>query len=160
MASPALTFTALAILPIYSKCTHTHPTVKLSNAVLMLAKNAAREQKLGLCPEIPSLTSSGNLAAGGCRRATLQVKTWIDQENCVAIANICGKLRPCTTSGYQTILPLFQWPGNETSTTPATEHTPFPSSETNFSVTATAAGHVETLWLLARNYDSCWVCVN
>jgi len=46
------------------KCTHTIPTFKLSNTVLMLAKNAAREQKLGL-------------AAGGCRRATVQVKTRI-----------------------------------------------------------------------------------
>ena len=63
--------------------------------------------------------------------------------------DICGKLRPCTNSGYQTILPLFLWPGNEASTTPATEHTPvtshlFPSSETN-SLTAIAAGQVETL---------------
>jgi len=38
--------------------------------------------------------------------------------------DFCGKLCPCTNSGYQTILPLFLWPGNEASTTTATEQTP------------------------------------
>jgi len=41
---------------------HTYPTFELSDAVLLLAKYAARERKLGpcleipYCPEIPSLT--------------------------------------------------------------------------------------------------------
>jgi len=32
---------------------HTYPTFELSDAVPLLAKYAARERKLGLCPEIP-----------------------------------------------------------------------------------------------------------
>jgi len=32
---------------------HAYPTFELSDAVLLLAKAAARERKLGPCPEIP-----------------------------------------------------------------------------------------------------------
>ena len=32
---------------------HAYPTFELSNAVQLLAKTAARERKLGQCPEIP-----------------------------------------------------------------------------------------------------------
>ena len=35
---------------------HTYPTFELSNAVQLLAKTAPREQKLGPCPETPSVT--------------------------------------------------------------------------------------------------------
>ena len=32
---------------------HAHPTFELSDAVPLLAKTAAKERKLGPCPEIP-----------------------------------------------------------------------------------------------------------
>ena len=35
---------------------HAYPTFELSDDVPLLAKTAAKERKLGPCPEIPSLT--------------------------------------------------------------------------------------------------------
>ena len=41
---------------------HTYPPFEFSDAVPLLANTADREQKLGLCPEIPSLTLTWTLA--------------------------------------------------------------------------------------------------
>ena len=41
---------------------HTYPPFEFSDAVPLLANTADREQKLGLCAEIPSLTLTWTLA--------------------------------------------------------------------------------------------------
>jgi len=51
---------------------HAYPTFELSDTVLLLAKTAARERKLGPCPEIPYCPEIPSLTLVSSQNPTCQ----------------------------------------------------------------------------------------